>query len=156
MTTIGERIRDVRSGKELSQQALADTVGVTRATVSQWEIGDIKNLRPANLLSVADALGVSIRWLITGRGPKTDGHYLQAAEDPARYDSMSAEGFDLCKLWEKLPKDAQAQARQFVYIIAILSGMEPPLSLKNLPRNFIDFDKLVARSMLRKKSPRAA
>jgi transcriptional regulator with XRE-family HTH domain len=156
MTRIGERIKDVRSDKQMSQQMLADSVGVTRATVSQWEIGDIKNLRPGNLLAVADALGISFRWLITGRGQKTNSPYLQAAEEAAQYNALSPDGIDLCRLWEKLPKEAREQARQFLYMLSILASLDPHLTLKNQPRNFTDFDKLITRSMLQKKSPRAA
>lgn len=51
----------------MTQQQLATMVGVKRESVSQWESGDSKSLKPENLLATADALEVDIRWLITGK-----------------------------------------------------------------------------------------
>jgi transcriptional regulator with XRE-family HTH domain len=155
MNTIGERIKDVRSSKQMSQQMLADSVGVKRATVSQWEIGDTKNLRPTNLLAVADALHLSMRWLITGRGEKNDTS-LHAAEEPAQYNRLSVEAIELCHQWEKLPKEAREQARQFVYMLIIMASLEPHVTLKNIPKNLGEFEKILSRSILQKKQDRAA
>ncbi|MDQ3562723.1 MAG: helix-turn-helix domain-containing protein [Pseudomonadota bacterium] len=49
---------------------MARAVGVTREAISQWESSGIKDLKPDNLLAVADYFGVSIRWLVTGRDSK--------------------------------------------------------------------------------------
>lgn len=72
MNTIGQRIRAAREAVELDQVQLAKRVGTTKSAVSQWESGATKNVRPDNLLRVADVTGVSIRWLITGTGPRED------------------------------------------------------------------------------------
>jgi transcriptional regulator with XRE-family HTH domain len=40
----------------MSQAKLAKLVGVSRASVSQWENGSTKGLKPANLLRVAEIL----------------------------------------------------------------------------------------------------
>lgn len=64
---IGERIKQRRKAARLTQQQLAEQVGVSRAAVAQWESGDTKSVRPAHLLAAAKALGADIEWLITGR-----------------------------------------------------------------------------------------
>ncbi len=56
--TLGERIRDARIAKGLSQSDLAKTLTVTPSAVSYWESGETKGLKPENLLACADALGV--------------------------------------------------------------------------------------------------
>lgn len=98
--TLGERIRGARDAKKLSQQQLGDAVGVSRAAVSQWESSETKGLRPENLVAVADVLGVSIKWLVTGKGPKQPGDM-----------EISKEAADFGKAWEQLPPDRRAALR---------------------------------------------
>jgi len=64
------RIREARKDAELSQLALAERVGVSRAAVSQWENGDTKGLRPENLLNTARVLNVRVEWLVFGEEPR--------------------------------------------------------------------------------------
>ena len=62
------RIRTARRSAGLSQQALADRLGVRRAAVTQWE--SVTGTRPtvANLAQAAVAMEVTFEWLATGRG----------------------------------------------------------------------------------------
>ncbi len=69
MKTPGDRIRHIREELELSQEAFGRHMGVSKAAVSQWENGDIKNLRPANLFAVQNFTGYSAEWIATGAGP---------------------------------------------------------------------------------------
>lgn len=66
--TIGERIREARQTYQVSQGTLAKRVGVSASAVSQWESGDVRGLKPANLLATARALGINIQWLVYGSG----------------------------------------------------------------------------------------
>ena len=63
---IGPFIRDVRVEQGMTQQQLADKLGVTDKAVSKWERGvsypDITILR-----ELADALGVSVSELLAGK-----------------------------------------------------------------------------------------
>jgi SOS-response transcriptional repressor LexA len=68
MKTPGERIRHIREELELSQEAFGRHMGVSKAAVSQWENGDIKNLRPANLFALQNFTGYSAEWIATGAG----------------------------------------------------------------------------------------
>lgn len=65
---LAARIRRARRIAGLSQQALADALGVTRSAVSNWESDS--GVRPAtNRLAVlAQALHVGFEWIATGRG----------------------------------------------------------------------------------------
>ena len=65
---VGKRIRQVRIAAGLTQQQIADQVGVTKSSVAQWEGGQTKHLRGENLLKVAQVLNVDPDWLISGRG----------------------------------------------------------------------------------------
>lgn len=70
-TALGLRIKKSRVSKGLTQDQLASKASCTKGAVSQWEKGDVKNLRIERLYQVADALGVEARWLATGHGPQS-------------------------------------------------------------------------------------
>ena len=67
--TPGDRIRQARKAAGLTQQQVADTVGVTKSSVAQWESGQTKNLRGENLVKASKVLGTNPEWLISGHGP---------------------------------------------------------------------------------------
>lgn len=52
----------------MSQQHLADILGVTKAAVSHWESQGDAGPTIDNLAKTASALGVAFEWLATGRG----------------------------------------------------------------------------------------
>lgn len=56
--TIGKRIRLRRQALKLTQQQLADAVGVDRATVSAWERG--RHMPERNEGAIEKALGISL------------------------------------------------------------------------------------------------
>lgn len=61
---ISENIVSMRKIRGFSQEALAEKVGVTRQTVSKWEVGEsLPDLEKAAAL--AEALGVSVDELIS-------------------------------------------------------------------------------------------
>lgn len=63
---IGERLHQVRLGLGMSQQALADSLGISLRTYQNYERGD----RPVSkefLCAIMDAHGVDASWLLTGR-----------------------------------------------------------------------------------------
>jgi SOS-response transcriptional repressor LexA len=68
MKTPGDRIRHIREELELSQEAFGRHMSVSKAAVSQWENGDTKNLRPANLFAIQNFTGYSAEWIATGAG----------------------------------------------------------------------------------------
>ena len=63
--TFGERLLEYRNCKGLSQEKLAEKVGVTRQTVSKWEtnqsVPDFDKILP-----LCEALGLTTEELITG------------------------------------------------------------------------------------------
>lgn len=69
MRTLGDRIRQARGLASLSQQNLAERVGVQRSAVAQWERKDGSLPSMQHLIEIALATGVTLEWLGTGRGP---------------------------------------------------------------------------------------
>ena len=57
------RIRELRKKGRLSQQALADQIGVFRNTISNWETG-YSQISLENAQKVAEYFGVTIEYLL--------------------------------------------------------------------------------------------
>ena len=62
---LGQRIREVRLDRSLSQEELADKSGVHRTYVGMIERGE-KNITVLSLLKVSGALGIDISDLLDG------------------------------------------------------------------------------------------
>ena len=63
MKTIGARIREARDRLSLTQQQLADRLGVDQSTVSGWEREDKRRPSRDLMPAVAKALGRTVDWL---------------------------------------------------------------------------------------------
>ena len=61
---MGERIRKYRRTRRLSQQALADEVGVSRLTINELENGVRTTMTTDTAKRLARVLGVSVDYLI--------------------------------------------------------------------------------------------
>jgi transcriptional regulator with XRE-family HTH domain len=68
--TINARIAQRLAEIGMSQAELGRICHVNRSAVNQWISGTVQHIRPDHLVAIADALGLEIRWLITGRGPR--------------------------------------------------------------------------------------
>jgi len=62
--TIGERIRNAREKKRMSQEELATKIGVKHALISKYETGIIKNIPVTKLTDIAKALDVDLSVLL--------------------------------------------------------------------------------------------
>jgi transcriptional regulator with XRE-family HTH domain len=92
---IGERIRDIRRQRGITQEGLAEAVGVSRSAVAQWETGRAGQVT-GNLTRVADVLGVHVAVLL-GANPR--------GAPPAK---LSADEMALLRLF----RDAGAKDKQ--------------------------------------------
>lgn len=64
---IGERIKQVRKAKKLTQQAFADAIGLKRNTIANYEIG---NVLPSDrtISDICREFGVNEIWIRNGVG----------------------------------------------------------------------------------------
>lgn len=70
--TFGDRLAAAREHAGLSQQELAEQLGVKTGTIISWE-DDRKEPRANRLSMLSGLLGVSLTWLMTGGGEGPDG-----------------------------------------------------------------------------------
>lgn len=61
---IGERVRNLRLAKGMNQSELANRSNLSAATISRIENGKIQQVKSEALKQLADALGVSVDYLI--------------------------------------------------------------------------------------------
>ena len=64
--SIGERIIELRTQKNISQGQLADMLEVSRQAVSKWE-NDLSSPDTIRLIKLADTLDTDVEYLATGR-----------------------------------------------------------------------------------------
>ena len=68
---LSEKIYYCRKKAGLSQDALAEAVGVSRQAISKWELGAAVP-ETSKLVPLAAALGVSVDWLLSEEGPEDE------------------------------------------------------------------------------------
>lgn len=64
---MNDRIKKIRKELDLTQQKMADTLGVKRNTVAQWELG-INSLTDQVIMAICREFNVNEEWLRTGNG----------------------------------------------------------------------------------------
>ena len=62
--TFGERVHLIRRRKKMTQQALGDAVGVTKATIFRVEKGDFADVKGQTIAKMAKTLNVSADYLL--------------------------------------------------------------------------------------------
>ena len=77
---LSEKILYSRKRAGLSQEALADMVGVSRQAVSKWETGEALP-ETAKLPALGTALGVSLDWLLSDAEPEEPEEELPVEPD---------------------------------------------------------------------------
>ncbi|HHX51522.1 MAG TPA: helix-turn-helix transcriptional regulator [Clostridia bacterium] len=66
--SLGKRLKKLRTEKEISQEKLAEIIGISRSTLSMYEL-DKREPDVANIVKFADFFGVSTDYLL-GRETK--------------------------------------------------------------------------------------
>jgi len=79
--SVGDRLRDARKARDLTQPELAKMAGVSQTTVSDLERE--RNVSSKSLPLIAACLGVSALWLSTGKGSR-EGAAFTRPVDPER------------------------------------------------------------------------
>lgn len=83
MSTLSDRLKEGMTDAGLSIAELARRAGVKHSTVSFWLSGKTKTMSATNANAAARALGVNVRWLIEGIGPKeSSAVVVEEGEEP--------------------------------------------------------------------------
>ena len=135
--TIGDRIKEARQLRGLSRPQLAEAAKIKYPTLAGIENND--QTGTTQLPQIAEALGVSIRWLQTGKGPRDaapardheDGDWIDIqAYAQAMGLGIGAEAVDYAETYKlKFPGESLARKRLRPTHLAVMYGkgdsMEP-------------------------------
>lgn len=69
---IGERIKRERKRQNVSQEKLAQKLGMSRSTISQIELGTVQEIGVRKLIRILDYLGLELRVRVAGSPPTLD------------------------------------------------------------------------------------
>ena len=92
--TIGEMINEKRKALGLTLEAVGQAVGVSKATVSRWESGDIRHMRRDKIEALSSLLGLSPALFIFSSEIITQSERelieaYRAADDRSRADALA-------------------------------------------------------------------
>lgn len=87
MNTLGSRLKERRKALKLTQKETAKSVGVSHATISQWE-SDINSPKGKNLFELSKTLRCSQEWLLHGRD-KPDSNVSPGPDIKGKYPLIS-------------------------------------------------------------------
>src|SRR5579862_5593354 len=72
MPSVGDRIREIREAKKLTQDQLAEKAAISKGFLSEVENGK-RNVSSEYLLRIANSLGASVDYLLRGTADLSNG-----------------------------------------------------------------------------------
>ncbi|MDW0357770.1 helix-turn-helix transcriptional regulator [Halomonas venusta] len=137
MDSLEQRIKRLREAQGLSQQAVADKVGVSRVAVTKWENGATANLKLVNLLSLCDLFDVSVEELVRGSAApqpqQAEGGDMNKRKPSALPDDMRAIGE------ERVKEIVESAARDGAQIDRLISVGHRYLAAEHSIQEVVDF-----------------
>lgn len=103
-STLADRVRVKREERGLNQADLAKKSGITQATISRIESGEVTQPKSENLLKLAQALGVTVDFLV-GKSDKMEFGDALKADEKAKV---------LFRGYERLTEDRRTQLQSFL------------------------------------------
>lgn len=116
MPTVDQRIRRARALAGLTQQGLAERIGVQRGAVAQWESPTGCMPSMDHLVAIAVTTGTSLEWLGTGRGEPRKG----LEEVPAGADHIAQDETEVqcLRSLRRMPRRLREQVLSVLAAIA--------------------------------------
>jgi len=110
---VGEIIKQARIQKGMTQEELAEKVGVKKSAVAKWENGRVSEIKRSNLKNLSDALGLNPNQLLGDieHDPVGVAHELADIYLDSELRKMITE-------YRKLSSDKQAQVREYVHLLS--------------------------------------
>ena len=75
MGEFGDRIKELRLARGLTQEELGELTGLQKSAIAKYENGKTENMKRAVIMKMAKALGVSPAYLAFGEEAETEGYY---------------------------------------------------------------------------------
>ena len=120
--TLGEKIRNLRKRSGMSQEKLAELMGISRQSVAKWESGQ-SSPSSANLFKLADILGTTTVSLLSSEdespraeraGTLGDGKPIQAEQDE-KFEKAGESSSSSSVQGDGLPRDSISSQAEEIY-----------------------------------------
>jgi len=95
---VGFLIKQNRLAKGMTQEELAEKVGVKKSAVAKWENGRVSEIKRSNLKMISDVLGINPNLLLGDE-------YTETKKEPAMYDGLSENQKKLIEFAQTVPED---------------------------------------------------
>ena len=107
MKTVGSRLRDLRTARDLALRELASQTGINHNTIHKWETEKATPTRE-HIVLMAEFFGVSPSWMLFGK------------------ESDKKESLQLANMFEALSPDSQEAVKTIInrLLIAERSGLD--------------------------------
>ena len=69
MKTIGQRLKEARKARGMSQTALAEKIGASRGVITNIELNIVEDPQPIVINAICDVLQINKEWLLENKGP---------------------------------------------------------------------------------------
>lgn len=110
---VGDLIRKTRLEKGMTQEELAEKVGVKKSAVAKWENGRVSEIKRSNLHRLSEALNLNPNQLLGDieQNPVAVAHELADIY-------LDSELRTMINAYKKLSSEKQAQVREYVHLLA--------------------------------------
>lgn len=96
--SIGEKIRDARTSKGMTQEELGEALGVQKSAIAKYENGRVVNIKRSTLKKISDILSIPPSELIFGEIKN---------EKPAVQGELSEYEKTMLEIFRLIPEDQQ-------------------------------------------------
>lgn len=111
--SVGDLIKKTRLEKGMTQEELAEKVGVKKSAVAKWENGRVSEIKRSNLHRLSEALNLNPNQLL---GDIEHDPVAVANELADIY--LDPELRSMIGIYKSLSNDKQAQVREYVYFLS--------------------------------------
>ena len=124
-----EKVKNRREELGMTMEDLGNAIGVQKSAINKYEKGQIKKVSLITVSEIAEALGVTVGWLLDMEGMGMYGSLKDEVKKQAEKQeseqienmSISEQIAAILRLWEKLKPEAK---KMLLPILAELTKME--------------------------------
>ncbi|MFI5119347.1 MAG: helix-turn-helix transcriptional regulator [Thermoanaerobaculia bacterium] len=117
---VGQKIRQIRKSRHLTQADLASRIGVTQSDLSRMENGEYK-VGLDTLFRILQVFELSMSNFFEEPSAEAGSSGAQAADASAPFDDAP-----LARDWAALPEDSRREVREFVAFKRMQADKAPP------------------------------
>lgn len=110
---VGSIIKEARLAKGMTQEELAEKIGVKKSAVAKWENGRVSEIKRSNLKNLSDILGIAPTKLLGDIELDPVGVAHELADI-----YLNPELRDMIAAYQRLSNDKQAQVRDYIRFLS--------------------------------------